>query len=127
MQTCFVLAISHVTSNKEKVILQTCNIDTDDFVGTVFYKCDGAFTFIPVNESDGVHVQAMLCEGAMFQMSEVERTEAAAPSLLQADPPSWCPPGVKCANAMFCLANSQIITSRALPNNIAVASEESCT
>ena len=108
------------------VILQKCNITTDDFVGEAFYKCDGAFTFVPVNEKDGVHVHALLCEGAMFEMVEVARTEAAAPSLLQTDPPTWCPPGIKCASATLCLANSQVVTAGAQHTTCATTSEATC-
>ena len=107
------------------VILQKCNFTTDDVVEKVFYKCDGAFTFVPVNESDGVHVHAWLCEGAMFEISEFATATEAAPGLLQADPPTWCPPGLKCASAIMCLANSQLVTAGAQLTTCAISYEAS--
>lgn len=99
----------------QSACLQKCNITKEESVATVVYKCDGAFTFIPMDSNSDVHAHAIFCEGAMFTMTEIELNEDAGQ-----DAAILCP-GEMCAHGAFCLANSQIITAGELLRPVIVA------
>jgi hypothetical protein len=89
--------------------LQKCDLSHGAHKVTSFYKCDGAFTFRRLNGTEEGHLHGLLCEGAMFSMTESEKINEDGKGDVEGDATDVLCPGGKCATGAFCLADSMII------------------